>query len=69
MVCTRSLRHLSEAGMPTLTKMRDTNTVKIAIRFITNEIHPTRHYFINKNTHDEYASEPKTPKPIFVRVT
>jgi hypothetical protein len=41
---------------------------KTAIRILTNETHPTRHYFINKTTQDEYASKPKTLKP-FIRVT
>jgi hypothetical protein len=38
--------------MPTLLEMRDINTAKTAIRIITNETLPTRHYFINKNTHE-----------------
>jgi hypothetical protein len=55
--------------MPTLPEMRDINTAKTAIRILTNETHPTIYYFINKNKHDEYASKPKTPKPISIRVT
>jgi hypothetical protein len=36
---------------------RDINTAaKItALRILTNEAHPTRHNFINKNTHDEHT--------------
>jgi hypothetical protein len=33
---------LFEAGLPTLTEMRDENTMKTGIRILTNENQPTR---------------------------
>jgi hypothetical protein len=33
---------LCEAGLPTLTEMRDENTIQTRIRILTNENHPTR---------------------------
>jgi hypothetical protein len=33
---------LCEAGLPTLTEMRDENTMKTGIRILTNKNHPTR---------------------------
>jgi hypothetical protein len=49
--------------------MRDINNAKTAIRILTNNTHPTRHYFNTKNTHDEYASKTNTQKPVFIRAT
>jgi hypothetical protein len=40
---------LCEAGLPTLTEMRDENTMKTGLRILTNENQPTRSQMINRN--------------------
>jgi CTP synthase (UTP-ammonia lyase) len=51
----------------TLAEIRKQDTARIAIRVITNESQPIRSYFINNKIHDEYATKPRTTKPIFIR--
>jgi hypothetical protein len=55
-----------EAGIFILTEIREQDTARIAIRVITNEIHPIRSYFMNNKIHDEYATNPRTIKPLFI---
>jgi hypothetical protein len=43
------------------------NRARIAIRVITNESHPIRSHFTNNKIHEEYATKPRTIKPIFIR--
>jgi hypothetical protein len=54
-------------GIFTLARIRQQYTTRIAIRFITNESHPIRSYFMNNKIHDEYATKPRTIKSIFIR--
>jgi hypothetical protein len=50
---------LCEAGLPTLTEMRDENTMKTGIRILTNENDPPiRSQIINRNIYDDYAMKP-----------
>jgi hypothetical protein len=49
---------LCEAESPTLTEMRDENTMKTGIRILTNENHPIRSKMINRNIYDDYAMKP-----------
>jgi hypothetical protein len=58
---------LYEAGISTLVEIREQDTARILIRVITHESHPIRFYFMNNKIHDEYATKPKTIKPIFIR--
>jgi hypothetical protein len=44
---------LCEAKLPTLTEMRDENTMKTGIRILTNENHATRSQIINQNIYDD----------------
>jgi hypothetical protein len=53
---------LCEAGLPTLTEMRDGNMMNTGIRILTNENHPTRSRMINRNIYDDYAMKPGSPK-------
>jgi hypothetical protein len=62
----RCLR-ISIAEITTLAKIRERDTSRIAIRVITNKSHPIRSYFMNNKIHDEYATKPRTIKPIFIR--
>jgi DNA-binding response OmpR family regulator len=59
---------LCKAGLPTLMEMRDKNTMKIGIRILTNENHPTRSQMIKRNIYDDYAMKPGSPKHFFIRV-
>jgi CTP synthase (UTP-ammonia lyase) len=58
---------LHGAEIFTLAEIRKQDTARIAIRVITNESQPIRSYFINNKIHDEYATKPRTTKPIFIR--
>jgi hypothetical protein len=52
----------------TLAEIREQDTARIAIRIITNDSHPIRSYFMNNKVYyDEYATKPRTIKPIFIR--
>jgi ribonuclease HI len=57
---------LCEAGLPTLTEMRDRDTAKTAVRILTNTDHPTRHSYTSR-TYDQYATKLGTLKPMCVR--
>jgi hypothetical protein len=58
---------ICEAESPTLTEMRDENTMKTGIRILTNENHPTRSQMIYQNIYDDYAIKTGSPKPFFIR--
>jgi hypothetical protein len=58
---------LCKAELPTLTEMRDENTMKTGIRILKNENQPTRSQMINWNIYDDYAIKPGSPKPFFIR--
>jgi hypothetical protein len=47
--------------------LHEQDKTKISIRFITNEIHPIRSYFMNNKIHDKYATKPRAIKPKFIR--
>jgi hypothetical protein len=58
---------LCEAGLPTLSEMRELNTTIVATRVLMNERHPIRHLFTNCRTQDEHAMRKGTPSPIFMK--
>jgi hypothetical protein len=59
---------LCEAGVPTLSEMRELNTANVGIKKIqTNVSHPIRHIFCDTKIHDEYVLKTITPAPIFAR--
>jgi hypothetical protein len=51
----------------TLAEIREQDTAIMAIRVVTNESHPIRSYFMNNKINDEYATKPRTIKPVFIR--
>jgi CTP synthase (UTP-ammonia lyase) len=53
---------IHEAGISTLAEIREQDTARIVISVL-----PIRYYFINNKIHDEYATKPRTIKPIFIR--
>jgi hypothetical protein len=44
---------LHEAGISTLAEIREQHTARIAIKVITNGIHPLRSYFMNNKIHHQ----------------
>jgi hypothetical protein len=48
-------------------EFKEQNTPRIATRVLTNENHPKRSYFMNNKFHEEYATNPRTIKPIFFK--
>jgi DNA-binding response OmpR family regulator len=58
---------LCEAGLPTLTEMRDENRMRTVIRIMTNKNHPTTSQMINQNIYNDYVMIPGSPKPFFIR--
>jgi hypothetical protein len=65
-VICRTENVLSEAGLPTLSEMRDLNNVKTTMGIITNPRHSIRPFCVELKKTDEYAYKPTTPKPLFV---
>jgi hypothetical protein len=57
---------LCEAGLSTLTEMRELNTKMVATRILTNRDHPIRHFFMDSRIQGEYAKKAGTPQPIFM---
>jgi hypothetical protein len=58
---------LCEAGLPTLTEMRELNTTMVATRILTNRDHSIRHFFMDNKIQGEYAMKAGTPQPIFMK--
>jgi hypothetical protein len=50
-----------EAGLPTLSEMKELNTKIVATRVLMNERHPIRHFFTIRRIQDEYAMRKGTP--------
>jgi hypothetical protein len=58
---------LCDAGLPTLTEMRDENTMKTGIRILTSENQLKRSQMVNRNIYDDYAMKSGSPRPFFLR--
>jgi hypothetical protein len=68
-VICRTENLLCEAGIAKLDEMRKLNSIKLAIRILTNTDHPIRQYFTNPNKLDEYAMRPRNSQPLFLRIS
>jgi hypothetical protein len=64
----RNLRRdvLCKEGLPTLTEMRDENTMNTGIKILKNKDHPTRSQMKNRNIYVDYAVRLGSPKPFFI---
>jgi hypothetical protein len=58
---------LCEAGLPTLTEIRELTTTMVATRIFTNRDRPIRHFFMDHKTQGEYVMKAGTPQPIFMK--
>jgi hypothetical protein len=47
--------------------MRKLSNTKETIRVVTSKEHPIKPFCTNPSKIDEYAPQPKTPKPVFIR--